>query len=54
MSLTSDLQPTHPHLEASITDLGEVFPLLFRGTAGSCAPTCFFLTLEEPRWDSPA
>lgn len=54
MSLTSDLHPTHPHLEASVTDLGEMSPLLLRGTVGSCATTCFFLTLEETRWDSPA
>lgn len=54
MSLTSDLHPAHPHLEVSITDQGEMFPLLFRGTAGNCAPTCFFLTLEETHWDSPA
>lgn len=54
MFFTSDLHRAHPHLEASITDLGEMLPLLLRGTAGNCVPTCFFLTLEETCWDSPA
>lgn len=44
MSLTSDLHPAHPHLGASITDLGEMLPLLFRGTAGNCARSHLFLS----------
>lgn len=59
MSLTSDVHPTHPHLQASTTDLGGMFPLSrseaqLESPASSCASTCFFLTLEETHWDSPA
>lgn len=49
MSLTSDVHPTHPHLEASTTDLGGIFPLSFRGTAGEPS---FHLFLSDLRGDA--
>lgn len=52
MSLTSDLHHTHPHLEASNSDLEGMFPLSFRGTAGEHSfQLCPHLFLSDLRGD---